>query len=177
MGWGDYSDWFRRRRRRPFFSWFFKEIDEVFRDFERMFERHMKWPLKGEVKGPFIYGFSVTAGPDGRPRIREFGNVKPTLFGPRIREEREPLVDVYETKDEVKVVAELPGVEKEDIQLHGTEDSLTILVDTAERKYYREVKLPAKVDPKAAKTTYKNGVLEVTLPKKNKNRGEPIKIE
>jgi len=49
--------------------------------------------------------------------------------------------------------------------------------DTAERKYYREVKLPAKVDPKKAKTTYKNGVLEVTLPKKGKNRGEPIKIE
>ena len=100
---------FRRWRRRPFFSWFFKGIDEVFRDFERLFEREMKRPFK-EVRGPFIYGFSVTVGPDGRPRVREFGNIQPARFSAEIREMREPLVDVYETKDEVKVVAELPRV-------------------------------------------------------------------
>jgi len=198
MGWNeDYPDWFRRKRRFPFFrSWLFEDIDEMFREFERMMEeeikeltskipreyiRERKLPDGTTVRewGPFVYGYSITIGPDGKPQIREFGNVKPTRFGPRIREEREPLVDVYVTNGEVKVIAELPGVNKEDIQLHGTEDTLTISVDTPERKYYKEVKLPAKVDPKGAKTSYKNGVLEVTLPKKEerKPKGEPIKIE
>ena len=198
MGWNeDYPDWFRRRRRFPFFrSWLFEDIDEMFREFERMMEeeikeltskipreyiRERKLPDGTTVRewGPFVYGYSITIGPDGKPQIREFGNVKPTRFGPRIREEREPLVDIYVTNGEVKVIAELPGVNKEDIQLHGTEDTLTISVDTPERKYYKEVKLPAKVDPKGAKTSYKNGVLEVTLPKKEerKPKGEPIKIE
>ena len=198
MSWDeDYPEWFRRRRRFPFFrSWFFEDIDEMFREFERMIEREMKeltsvipkeyvrerkLPDGTTVRewGPFVYGYSITIGPDGKPQIREFGNVQPTRFGPRIKEEREPLVDVYTTDGEVKVIAELPGVNKEDIQLHGTEDTLTISVDTPERKYYKEVKLPAKVDPKGAKTSYKNGVLEVTLPKKEerKPKGEPIKIE
>ena len=198
MSWDeDYPEWFRRRRRFPFFrSWFFEDIDEMFREFERMIEREMRELTSGIPKeyvrerklpdgttvrewGPFVYGYSITIGPDGKPQIREFGNVQPTRFGPRIKEEREPLVDVYTTNGEVKVIAELPGVNKEDIQLHGTEDTLTISVDTPERKYYKEVELPAKVDPKGAKTSYKNGVLEVTLPKKEerKPKGEPIKIE
>ena len=198
MGWNeDYPDWFRRRRRFPFFrSWLFEDIDEMFREFERMMEeelkeltskipreyiRERKLPDGTTVRewGPFVYGYSITIGPDGKPQIREFGNVKPTRFGPRIREEREPLVDIYVTNGEVKVIAELPGVNKEDIQLHGTEDTLIISVDTPERKYYKEVKLPAKVDPKGAKTSYKNGVLEVILPKKEerKPKGEPIKVE
>ena len=198
MSWDeDYPEWFRRRRRFPFFrSWFFEDIDEMFREFERMIEREMKELTSGIPKeyvrerklpdgttvrewGPFVYGYSITIGPDGKPQIREFGNVQPTRLGPRIKEEREPLVDVYTTNGEVKVIAELPGVNKEDIQLHGTEDTLTISVDTPERKYYKEVELPAKVDPKGAKTSYKNGVLEVTLPKKEerKPKGEPIKIE
>ena len=198
MSWDeDYPEWFRRRRRFPFFrSWFFEDIDEMFREFERMIEREMRELTSGIPKeyvrerklpdgttvrewGPFVYGYSITIGPDGKPQIREFGNVQPTRFGPRIKEEREPLVDVYTTNGEVKVIAELPGVNKEDIQLHGTEDTLTISVDTPDRKYYKEVELPAKVDPKGAKTSYKNGVLEVTLPKKEerKPKGEPIKIE
>ncbi|NIW11257.1 MAG: Hsp20 family protein, partial [Gammaproteobacteria bacterium] len=87
--------------------------------------------------------------------------------------------DVITTDKEVKVIAELPGVEKEDIKLHGTEDMLTISVDTPQRKYYKELELPESVDPKSAETSYKNGVLEVTLKKtekKKKPKGEPIEI-
>jgi len=192
----DYPDWFRKRRYPFFGSWFFEDIDRMFREMEKMMEeefksftsrlpkdyiKERKLPDGSTVRefGPFVYGYSVKIGPDGKPEIREFGNVKPSVLGPRIKEEREPLVDIVETDREVHVVAELPGVEKNDIKLHGTEDTLTISVDTPQRKYYKEVKLPAKVDVKKAKTTYKNGVLEVRLPKKEerKPKGEPIKIE
>jgi HSP20 family protein len=118
-------------------------------------------------------------GPDGKPEIQEFGNIKKSLKGlPQVKEEREPLVDVVETNDEIRVVVELPGVEKTDIKLHGNEDSLEISVDTPNYKYGKEVKLPAIVRVKEAKSTYKNGVLEVIFPKVNsfKPKGEPINI-
>jgi len=207
LSWDErWPDWFRRRRRPFFGSWFFRDIDEMFREIEEFMEREFRELSKRVPKdlvrerrrpdgsvirewGPFVYGYSMTIGPDGKPKIREFGNIKPGVRPGRlgfgrpsfdIREEREPLVDVIVTDGEVKVIAELPGVEKEDINLHGTEDTLTISVDTAERKYYREVDLPVKVDPKKAKSSYKNGVLEVTLPAKKeeeKPKGEPITIE
>ncbi|MBS7656208.1 Hsp20/alpha crystallin family protein, partial [Candidatus Bathyarchaeota archaeon] len=72
----------------------------------------------------------------------------------------------------------VPGVEKEDINLECAEKSLIISVDTQTRKYYKEVELPAEVDPQSAKASYKNGVLEVTLTKKKvKPKGQKIKIE
>ncbi len=208
MAWDDIPEWFRRMMRRtPFFrSWFFGDIEEMMRDMEEMMERefrefktHVPKDLVRERKlpdgstmhewGPFVYGYSMTVGPDGKPKIREFGNVKPSrkpeAFGftrpsIAIKEEREPLVDVISTDGEIKVVAELPGVEKEDIRLHGTEDALTISVDTQNRRYFKEVEMPLKIDPKKAKTSYKNGVLEVTISKikkEKKPRGEPIKLE
>ena len=193
----DFPEWFRRRRFPFFGSWLFEDIDRMFREMERMMEEEFKAFTsripKDYVKerklpdgttirewGPFVYGYSIRIGPDGKPEIREFGNVKPTRYGPTVKEEREPLVDIVETDNEIHVVAELPGVEKEDIKLHGTEDTLTISVDTPQRKYYKEISLPAKVNVKEAKTQYKNGVLEVKLPKikeERKPKGEPIKIE
>ena len=196
------EDWERRSRRRrwPFRGGFFGDVDEVFREMEEMMERDLKeltrraprdlvrervLPDGSRVEewGPFVYGYSITIGPDGRPEIREFGNVKPgERFGkPQIdiKEEREPLVDIMSMDGEIRVVAELPGVEKKDIKLQGTEKSLTISVDTPQRKYFKEVELPGRVDPTKAKSTYKNGVLEVTLQRREEERprGEPIKIE
>jgi HSP20 family protein len=199
-------EWFKKRRRRnPFFgNWFFGDIDNMMKEMEEMMEREFnefktKIPedLKRERKlpdgstipewGPFVYGYSMTIGPDGKPKIREFGNVKPSndpescgLDQPCIdvKEEREPLVDIVDTDGEIKVIVELPGVEKEKIKLSGTEDKLTISVDDPKRKYYKEIDIPAKVAPKKAKTAYKNGVLEVTIPKvEEKQKKEEIKIE
>jgi len=194
----DYPEWFRKRRRSPFFRGrFFEDVDEIFREMEKMMEeefktftsrvpkdyvRERKLPDGTTVRewGPFVYGYSVKIGPDGKPEIREFGNVKPSRLGPQVKEEREPLVDIIETNGEVHIVVELPGVEKNDIKLQGTEDKLTISVDTPQRKYYKEIPLPAKVNVKESKTQYKNGVLEIKIPKikaEKKPKGEPIGID
>lgn len=195
-----YPDWTKRRRRGPFDVFdrdpFFGDIDNVFREMEKMMEeefktftgkvpkdyvKERKLPDGSTVKefGPFVYGYSMKIGPDGKPEIQEFGNIKKSLKGlPQVKEEREPLVDVVETNSEIRVVVELPGVEKSDIRLHGTEDSLEISVDTPHYKYGKEVTLPSKVKVKEAKSTYKNGVLEVILPKVETSnpKGEPIDI-
>jgi len=190
----DYPEWSRKRRvKEPFFS----DIDDMFREMEKMMDEELKnftekvpkeyvkerkLPDGSTVKelGPFVYGYSMKIGPDGKPEIQEFGNIKKGLKGsPQVKDEREPLVDIVETNGEIHVVVELPGVEKGDIRLHGTEDSLTISVDTAQYKYYKEVELPVKVKVREAKSGYKNGVLEVVLPKvelETKPKGEPIDI-
>jgi len=192
----DFEKWFRKMRRPFSRGWFFEDVDEMLRDVEELMNKEIKeftsripkdyvkerkMPDGRTVRelGPFVYGYSMTIGPDGKPVVREFGNVQPSRRGPMIKEEREPLVDVVSTDDEVKVVAELPGVEKKDIKLHALDDVLTISVDTTDRKYYKEIKLPTEVDPRGSKSSYKNGVLEVTLQKskKRKTKGEPIKIE
>lgn len=142
-------------------------------------ERKLQNGRKIREWGPFVYGYSMTIGPDGKPVTREFGNVKPSKHGPMIKEEREPLIDVVSTDGEVKVVAELPGVDKKDIKLNALGDMLAISVDTPDHRYYKEVELPTEVESKDAKTSYKNGVLEVTLKKtkKRKPKGRPIKID
>ena len=194
----DYFDWFRKRKSPFFGSWGLDDVDKMFEEMEKMMEeefktftakiprdyvRERRLPDGSTTRewGPFVYGYSVKIGPDGKPEIRQFGNVKPTKRGlPQVQEEREPLVDIVETDGEIHVVAELPGVEKKDIKLSGTEDSLTIEVVTPDRKYYKEVTLPAQVKVREARTGYKNGVLEVTFPKvsaERERKGEPINLD
>jgi HSP20 family protein len=162
-----------------------KEFEELSKRAPKDLLRERTLPDGTKVKswGPFVYGYSVTVGPDGKPKVREFGNFKAeTRMGKPyidVKEKREPLADVMTTDSEVRVLVELPGVEKKDIKLSGTEDKLTISVDTPDRKYFKEVELPAKVDSKKATSKYKNGVLDITVPKKKeeKPKGEAINIE
>jgi len=168
-----------RRRKRPW-SDVFDEFDRLEEMMDEMMRRAFETPSEGKkVSRPYVYGFSMSVGPDGKPVIREFGNVQPSQRGPKIREEREPLVDAMEEDKDVVIVAELPGVEKDNINLHATEDHLTISVDTPERKYHKDLSLPAKVDPKSAQASYKNGVLEVRLKKlvEGAVKGERISVE
>jgi HSP20 family protein len=162
-----------------------KEFEELSKRAPQTLQREQTLPDGTKVKsfGPFVYGYSLSVGPDGTPKVREFGNFKAeTQLGKPhmdVKEEREPLTDVIDADGEVRVIVELPGVEKKDIKLSGTANKLTISVATPEHKYFKEVKLPAKVDVKKAKSTYKNGVLDVTVTKKKqeKTKSRTIKIE
>jgi len=171
--------WRRRRKKRPWFNDFFDEFDR----FEGMADEIMRKAFetaseRAKIHRPYVYGFSMSVGPDGEPVIREFGNVQPSRRGPKIRKEREPLVDVIEEDKAVVIVAELPGVEKDDISLHAIEDHLTVSVGTPNRKYRKELTLPARVDPKSACASYKNGVLEVRLKKlETAVKGERISVK
>jgi len=85
--------------------------------------REYNTPQGGTVRevGPIVYGYSITIGPDGQPKIREFGNIKSSKrFGsigrPEISGKIEPWVDVTTTDKEVKVV--MPGISKDDIRIN-----------------------------------------------------------
>jgi len=191
------DDWpTKRRRGSPFGPWGFPDIDEMMKEMERAFseqfkdmERELPKSLVRESKtpdgktkkeiGPIVYGYSVTIGPDGKPVVREFGNVRSGEGTPweQIQDKREPLVDVVSSGKEVRVIAEMPGVNKEDINVTVNERSLTISVDREDRPYYKELDLPGIVDPKGAKSTYNNGILEVTIPLKSTSGGVKLKVD
>src|SRR3954465_9588985 len=186
---------------------FFRDFEDMEKEMERLFNqfndmstnaqkelvREYETQEGGKVRevGPIVYGYSMTIGPDGKPRIREFGNVKPTSAGrsmgrvggskPQISAEREPLSDVNVTDKEVKVVLEMPGIKKEDIKINAYDEKVEIkTAENAQRKYHKIIDLPKQADLETARSTYNNGILEVTFDKKkeeNKPKGKEIKIE
>jgi HSP20 family protein len=187
----------------------FRELDHMDREMERMFGhlkdiqtnapkelvREYQTPDGAKVRevGPLVYGYSMTVGPDGKPKVREFGNVKsPGLAGlstapgvsakaakPNVSAEREPLVDVNTTDREIKVVLEVPGVKKEDIKVNAYDQAVEVTANNAQRKYHKTIDLPKEANPETAKSTYNNGILEITFGKREnaKPKGKEIKIE
>lgn len=134
---------------------------------------------KSKFGFPIMYGFNVNIGPDGRPIVDSFGNIEPISPSgkPVVKNKREPLVEVNEEEDGIIVIAEMPGVEREDIELKATSRSITISTkEDASRHYYKEVELPTAIDSDYAKARYSNGILEIEL-KKIDEKHKKIKID
>lgn len=186
----------------------FEDFDDMHREMNRMFNvfndisktapkeliREYETSDGGKVRevGPIVYGYSMTIGPDGKPHVREFGNVKASGSGsaknigqyvgakPQISAEREPLSDLTTTDKEVKVVLEMPGIKKEDIKINAYDEKVEIkTAENAQRKYHKIIDLPKQADIETARSTYNNGILEVTFDKREetKPKGKEIKIE
>uniref|UniRef100_A0A7J2TAR8 Hsp20/alpha crystallin family protein n=1 Tax=Ignisphaera aggregans TaxID=334771 RepID=A0A7J2TAR8_9CREN len=173
-----------KRRRRSIFDLFddlLREFEEELEEFERVFRSGLGPEERIELGKPIIYGFRIEIGPDGIPKVYEFGNVKRSGRGrPRIvvSEEREPLVDIYEDEGKIRVVLEMPGVDESKIKVEAL-DERHIVVEGSnhDKKYRKEIELPADVNVDAAEAVYKNGVLEIKLPKKKEEkRGKLIRV-
>ena len=127
----------------------------------------------GSINGPGeqlrgIYGFTVKVGlGDQGPRIEPFGNIRRDADSGRteVQEVREPMVDVFEEEDHLLVLAELPGVGKDDIKVDVKDDVLTITAERGDKKYRKEVRLPCCVPKSKMQVTCNNGVLEIKCPK------------
>jgi HSP20 family protein len=139
--------------------------------------------------GPIVYGYTMTVSPDGKPVVREFGNlkrdhkhglnadIKPAR--PEIGEEREPMIDVLATETNVKVTVEMPGVEKDKIKIDAYDNTVQVRSLDPTRKYHKVIDLPTEADVKTARSKYNNGILEITFDKRKetKPKGKQIKIE
>ena len=145
-------------------SFFDTEIDRIFKsmsssffDVNDAFEQ-----VKGNSNsGPLFYGYTMTVGPDGKPSVQEYGNVKPDH--PHISDAREAIVDtiVDEKEKVVKLIAEMPGVEKTDVKILFDKNVVDITAEHGEKKYHCKVPLQHKVDENSGKATYKNGILQL----------------
>jgi len=158
----------------PLVGGLFKGLGKFVELVEKVEEAGGEIKRKGEIKGKEgvrgIYGFSIRTGIGERPRIQTFGNIRPTGVKeakPKIKitEEREPIVDVFDEKDHILVVAELPGVSEESIKLELKGDILILEAGDEKRKYYKEILLSSKVDFESREEIFKNGVLEIKLKK------------
>ena len=78
----------------------------------------------------------------------------------------------------MKIIAEVPGVSKSDLRITANENSLTIESISGERRYNKKVEASDQIEPSSGKSTYKNGILDVTFKlKDSKEHGVSINVE
>ena len=155
----------------------FKKMSRSFMNLDDLFEGVKESGVQGS--GPFYYGYTMTVGPDGKPVVKEYGNVRPGLLP--TSESREPFVDtlVDEKEKILKLVAEMPGVDKKDVKVVVNDKTISIDAEHGEKKYHVKVPIPHKVDKDSAKASYKNGVLELkfSLLETEKPKGKTVEVE
>jgi HSP20 family protein len=116
----------------------------------------------GQLKG--IYGFTVKVGLGGdKPKVEPFGNLRKDAKSGHtvVQETREPLVDVFEEEDHILVVAEMAGIAAGDVSIEVNDDLLTIVAARGDKKYRKEVLLPASIPRERMEWSCNNGVLEI----------------
>ena len=141
------------------FEDFNRKMDDMFDDFENINDPNVK-----------TYGYTMYRGPDGVAHVKEFGNPSGRTGLLTNDQVREPFTDVRKEEDVVRVVVELPGVEKKDIVIEATRDAISICVDTPNKRYQKTVALPCEVDTNTAKAEYNNGILQVIFKSLDKKK-------
>lgn len=120
-----------------------------------------------DIRG--VYGFTVRTGLGQKTKVEPFGNIKKTKAGSLVVETREPIVDVFDEKDHVLIIAELPGVDEKSIKLdfRSKAEKNILLLETSggSQKYSKEILLPAQIDLESRDTSFKNGLLELKFNK------------
>jgi len=148
---------------------FFKEMEERMQGLERHFE-------------------SLFPRSWYRPMHLEF----PEWAQHGMLELKTPRVDIVERDDDILVRAEIAGVKKEDLDISLTDNAITIKGSTSEQKkeekddyfrsetmkgsFSRTVSLPAEVDGSKAESTFKDGMLEVIVPKHERARRHKVNV-
>ena len=162
-------------------------IEKEFAEAEDMLNRMFKTvreinPLDLTSNRPYYYGYQVTIGPDGKPHVREFGNVRPSAKG--LIEQagvRAPLVDtaVDQKQNTLRVTAEMPGVNKEDIKVNVSGKYVTVHAEKGDKKYHTDIPVDVELDDTSAKATYTNGILELNIKLKQapKEKAKEIKVD
>ncbi len=152
------SDWFYRP---------LEEMDRMFDDIDKTFQRFFGEPLMRRYRKRFTPSFE-------------------TDF-------RSPVLDIQDLGDRYSVQAEMPGLDKDDIELEITDDKLTIKAEKEQetkeegedyirrergyRSFYRELPLSDEVISEETKASYENGILDISIPKKEKEKKEGIKVD
>jgi len=190
-----FDEWFGRRRS----NFWFPDVDSMMKEMEKLMQEAVKNMDQNVPKnlirerklddgsvvremGPIVYGYSFKIGEDGKPIVRKFGNLNtfPSSLTGRfsVSDQREPVVDIIKDVDKLKIIAELPGVTKSDLRITANETSLTLESLSGERRYNKKIELPNEIEPSSGKSSYKNGILEVTFKlKDSKDHGVSINVE
>jgi|GEM_PF-2793897 len=171
-----------RKEKKPRTS-IFGDFEGFFADLDNMAQKMME----NAGQNSFVYGYETHTGPDGKPVTREFSNVpdfkglgsgcssfSPQLGAPAQEESAtDPYCDVLDEGETVKIIVDMPGVEKTDIKVQAAGRRVTVDAAGNNRTYKKSIDLPDHVASKPTKAQYKNGILELTYGKHD----EPADIE
>lgn len=145
----------------------FKGLTELIENLGELAEKGEELSRHGESGGKGIkgvYGFSVKVGlGDEGVKVEPFGNIhKDKVTGKSVIEGvREPLVDVFEEDDHILIVAEMPGIGVDDVQLQVQGDVLGLEAQKGDKRYSKEILLPRSCPREKMQMACNNGVLEI----------------
>ena len=140
-----------------------------FEEFDRLFERILHG--SGRMASPSCYGCEVVVGSDGVPHMRQFGDAPAS--GRHL-----PIDAIHDEKNGLlKLVAEVPGVEKDDIDVSVQDDAVHIRASRGDVKYEGVVPLRTAVNLDSVKASYRNGILEVSFPVESGPKGRKVRVE
>lgn len=153
-----------------FFKKMFDNIlnDDRFQDeISRMMDEVSKMYGEGNPKKPFFKGFKVEMNPDGSPHIEEFSPPKKKAKPANFAVERKPCTDVLESDHDIAVTLEIPDVSRDQIDVRVTEKRMVVEVNDHKKPYRKVVEFSSSVEPEKTTATYKNGILDVVIQKKD----------
>jgi HSP20 family protein len=147
------------------------ELDKQSAELEKTIEEAIKQSLSstGLLKEPFVAGLTMRVGPDGKPIIEYFGDRHHNEEGFRT-----PIYEqsVDDKAGNLRLLVEIPGVPKDDIEISAVEQRASITAQSNGRKYKLEIPLKRDVDPDSGKATYENGILNIVFSLREKtNKG------
>lgn len=158
---------------------YLEAIDPVLETVVQLFDLPDK--TKFTKKTPRIFRLNITLNPKIKPQMHKFHtNHSETEDGKLTLDKQtmdEPirLVDIFQYADHLQIIAELPGVMKKDIHIHVTGTKLILTIQThpcAKGPYTKIIHLPTEINTTQASSTYKNGVLQIILPKLDSDQRE-----
>lgn len=138
------------------------ELAEKGQEFSHSGEIHGKGPQKDAMHG--VYGLNIKFGLGNKEmQVEPFGNIhKDKVTGEtKIQEAREPLVDILEEKDHTLIVAEMPGIHADDVDIEVKDDVLILSAEKDDKKYRREILLPRSYPREKMKVSSNNGIIEI----------------
>lgn len=121
-----------------------EEFEKIIKEMEKLIEEAFKSAFNMQ---PFVRGFSLKVDEKGRAEIEEFGE--------------DEGIDIVEDDKKIYITLETPDIKEREIKIKVNNDFLEI----RGKNYYKEIKLPCKVNPRKIKKSFKNRILDIELQK------------
>jgi HSP20 family protein len=129
----------------------------------RRSRKHLRWLDLTSVKSGFK-SVGVITTRSARSMYPQYSRSSPKKTKQEWKAPK-PLIDVFQEKNWITIVAEIAGFNKETLRINVKDQKITLSAKAKDRRYYKSLNLPKVVDPNLMDTTYKNGVLEIRLKK------------
>ena len=160
-------------------------IDRIFENMYREMEslnsmfNNVEFPKNIEAAKPYFYGYTMEVGAVGQRVVKNFGNIGQSNKTQTISEHRDPTVDVLESKEgnSIKIIADLPGVTKDNIKVTENQGVVNIAAENGDRKYNKNIPTGKKLDADKSKANYLNGILELEIPLRKSEDEKNIRID